>query len=394
MFSKKEKAIELLEEVLQNFESPKVTLLSIIQKLNRIAKLLDENDLLIWTEIQLGNSLYTLPLKNWIEAYLKNEKSKTKASIKELLDETKKFEELGIKLGITVSNEELSVKAGESGGGFSNIGFIEEKYQDFLKHKKGNDGVYYQSNLLNTISHIRSIAYKKASNYHKKYAYSSLPETNFEILKKEVEDVLFELDPELAELLLLAFKTVYSDSPEEWSQALASCRRFLEKLADNLYPATNKKINGRDLKQENYINRIWAYMDNSIKSETNRDVAKSHVDYLGSHLQSIYGITNKGVHSTITRIEALKTVMHIYLLCADLLSFLDKKQFLEKTPSIYTATLDELVIVGKINKTIAKEIIKLRVKNNKITKENLIQIPGLGEKTLKSFLSNISLDGN
>lgn len=186
MFSKKEKAIELLEEVLQNFESPKVTLLSIIQKLNRIAKLLDENDLLIWTEIQLGNSLYTLPLKNWIEAYLKNEKSKTKASIKELLDETKKFEELGIKLGITVSNEELSVKAGESGGGFSNIGFIEEKYQDFLKHKKGNDGVYYQSNLLNTISHIRSIAYKKASNYHKKYAYSSLPETNFEILKKKL----------------------------------------------------------------------------------------------------------------------------------------------------------------------------------------------------------------
>jgi DNA uptake protein ComE-like DNA-binding protein len=392
MTSKKDKAIELLDEALKDFDNPKVTLLSIIQKLNRVAKLLEEDDLIIWTEIQLGNSRYTLPLKNWIAAYIQNEKSKNKTAAKVLLDETNKLDEIGIKLGTTISTDELSTKASDSGGGFANIGFIEEKYSDFLKHKKGNDGTYYQSNLLSTISIVRSIAYKKASNYHKKYAFSDLPETNFEVLKKEVEDVLFELDPELAELLLLAFKSVYSNSSEEWSQALTSCRRFLEKLADNLYPPTDKTVNNRSLTQQNYINRIWAFMDAAITSKSNKEIAKSHIDYLGLYLQNLYQITNKGVHSNLSRIEALKAVMHIYLMCADLLSYLDKKQFLEKKPDIYTATLDELVIIGKINKNLAKEIIKLRVQNRKITKEDLKKIPGLGDKTLTTFLLNISIN--
>lgn len=394
MITKKEKGIELLDEVLQNFENPKITLLSIIQKLNRIAKLLDETDLLIWTEIQLGNTSYTLALTKWIQAYLNNEKSKTKTAAKTLLDETTKLDELGIKLGSTILTEELSAKANESGGGFNIIGFIEERYNDFLKHKKGNDGTLYQSNLLNTISIVRSLAYKKASYYHKKYAFSDLPETNFEILKKNVEDVLFELDPELAELLLLAFKSVSSNDAEEWSQALTSCRRFFEKLADNLYPPTDTVINGRSLSTENYINRLWAYMDRNIDSKSNKEIAKAHVDFIGSYLQSLYRITSKGVHSNLTRIEALKAVIHIYLLCSDLLNYFDKKQFLEIKPSIYSATLDELVVVGKINRNIAKEIIKLRVKNNKITEEQLRQIPGLGEKTLKAFLLNISIESN
>jgi DNA uptake protein ComE-like DNA-binding protein len=394
MTSKKEKAIELLEEVLKDFDNSKISLLSIVQKLNRIAKLIDETDLLIWTETQLGNSTYIIPIKRVIDAYVNNATAKTKANAKKLLDETKKIEESGIILANIFTNDELTAKSNDSGGGFANIGFIEEKYADFQKHKKGNDGTYYQSNLLNTISIVKSIAYKKASFLHKKYAYSGLAQTNFEILKKDVEDILFELDPELAETLLISFKSVSSDSSEEWSQALTSCRRFLEKLADNLYPATDKRLNGRSLDQENYINRIWAFMDQSIESKSNKEVAKSHLDFLGSYLQSLYRITNKGVHSNLRRIEAIKAVMHIYLVCSDLLEYLDKKKFLDKKANIYSATLDELVIVGKINKNIAKEIIRLRVTNRKILKEDLMLIPGFGEKTIKTFLSNISLDFN
>lgn len=42
MNNKKEKAIQLLDEVISNLENPKVSLLNIIQKLNRIGKLLNE----------------------------------------------------------------------------------------------------------------------------------------------------------------------------------------------------------------------------------------------------------------------------------------------------------------------------------------------------------------
>ncbi|KQC32662.1 DNA uptake protein [Nonlabens sp. YIK11] len=392
MSSKKEKGLFLLEEVIENLENPKFSLFSCIQKLNRIGKLLNEKKLIIWTEIQLGNTIYTTSLKELISAFIENENENNKKTKEKLKAITKTVKELGIDVGIDITNEELTAKATDAGGSFSNIGYIEDKYKDYVKTKRGNDGTYYTANLSQTLSVVKSLAYKKASFYHKKYAYEHLPESNFEILKNQVEDVLFEIDPELAEQLLLAFKSVSSNSEEEWSQGLTSCRRFFEKLADNLYPPTEEKINGRSLSKENYINRLWAYMDENIVSKSNKDLAKKHVDFLGLYLQSTFKLTNKGVHSSLTRVEAIKTVMHIYLVCADLLDFLDKDKFLDKKPSIYSATLDEIVVVGNVSKNIAKEIIKLRVKKNKITEDDLKEIPGLGVKTLKRLLENITLE--
>ncbi|GAB1856294.1 hypothetical protein MHTCC0001_11290 [Flavobacteriaceae bacterium MHTCC 0001] len=393
MSSKKDKGISLLDEVIDNLENPKFSLFSCVQKLNRIGKLLNEEKLVIWTEIQLGNTDYTTSIQKWIKSYIKNDEEGSNESEKEHKEITEELEKLGITLlGSVISSEELSAKANEAGGGFSNIGFIEEKYNDFIKTKRGNDNTYYKTNLNATLSIVKASAYKKASFYHKKYAYEHLPESNFEVLKNNVEDVLFDIDPELAEQLLLAFKSVSSTNEEEWSHGLTSCRRFFEKLADNLYPATNKKINGRSLSKENYINRIWAYMDENIESKSNKDLAKKHVDLLGAYLQSTYKLSNKGVHSNLTRIEAIKTVMHIYLVCADLLEYLDKEKFIEKKPTIYSATLDEIEIVGGVSRKIGKEIIKLRVKKTKLTEDDLKQIPGLGIKTLKNLLDNISLE--
>ena len=84
--------------------------------------------------------------------------------------------------------------------------------------------------------------------------------------------------------------------------------------------------------------------------------------------------------------------MHIYLVCADLLDYLDKDKFLDKKPSMYSATLDEIEIVGNVSRKIAKEIIKLRVRKSTITEDDLKEIPGLGIKTLKNLLENITLE--
>ncbi|MBW8323420.1 MAG: hypothetical protein K0M50_01515 [Prolixibacteraceae bacterium] len=391
MISKKEKGIELIEEILSDIDNPKVSLLSSINKLNRASKLLNEKEILIWTEIQLGNIYYTLPLTNWIKAYLANDKNKTKENEKKLKTHEDKLNELEIELGIIIESEELSAKSIESGGGFKNIGFVEEKHADIAKFKKGNDGTYYQSNLLNTLTIVKSLTFKKASSLHSKYAYESLPQTNFEFLKDKVEDVLFELDPELAEMLMLAFKAVSSNSEEEWSQALITCRRFLEQLADKLFPPIEQPIQGRKLNQENYINRIWAFMDKSILSQSNKELAKMHVDLLGNYLQSSYKLTNKGVHAKITRIEAVKTVFHIYMTCVDLLGYLDRQK-LNNKPSLHLATMDEIEAFGEVSRSIAKEIIKCRVKNGKLTVKTLSEIPGVGKMTIEKLLKNMTID--
>jgi len=95
-----------------------------------------------------------------------------------------------------------------------------------------------------------------------------------------VDNKLLDLVPEAAEKLMIAFRSVASDHREDWSRA-GSCRKFIENLADELYPAKDAEVKGRKLGQAQYINRLWAFMDASIESDSNRDLAKAHVDYLG-----------------------------------------------------------------------------------------------------------------
>jgi len=182
---------------------------------------------------------------------------------------------------------------------------------------------------------------------------------------------------------MLAFRSVVIENAEEWSQALTTCRRFIECLADILYPPREGNHSGRRVGRGQYINRIWAFMDDSVESDSNRQLAKAHVDYLGSYLESIHGLTHKGVHSKLTRVEAIKAVLHTYLMVADILDYLKiGAANSDRRRNIHTATLDELESILGISRTQAKEIIRLRVEYGSLVPVNLGDIKGIGVKTI------------
>lgn len=392
MNTPKQQGILLIEEVLKELESSKGSISVAISKLKRASVLLGQQDVIIWCDIQLGKSEYTEVLEDYVTKFIANHKNETPANKKVLTAAAVKIKEAGIIFPKHISNEELTAKGNAPSGGFNRIDFIEEKYNDLVRTKRSNDGTYYKSSLYQTLSTIKAIAHKYATELFKNYAFRELAETNFEILKSNVEDVLFNVNPELAEMLMLSFKAVSADKPEEWSHALTTCRRFFEQLADILYPPTDVKLNGRQLGKSNYINRLWAFMDKSIESDTNKQIAKAHVDFLGAYLQALYRISNKGVHTGLKRIEALKAVMHTYLLCADLLDYLDKKVISKKKLNIHSATLDEIESLANVSRTVAKEIIKLRVEHSILTPEIIKLIPKLGVQGFKSLTQKFSFE--
>ncbi|EKJ9420706.1 helix-hairpin-helix domain-containing protein, partial [Salmonella enterica] len=55
----KKVALQLIEETLKELESQKGSLLSAIQKLQRAADIINDNDKKIWCAIQLGDEKYT-----------------------------------------------------------------------------------------------------------------------------------------------------------------------------------------------------------------------------------------------------------------------------------------------------------------------------------------------
>jgi DNA uptake protein ComE-like DNA-binding protein/archaellum component FlaC len=399
MVNAKQEAITILKDALNELESHKGSVASGVQKLLRASHILEEQDIVVWCNIQLGKQEYIDLLAHYVKV-LNSVKNKTDASAKEkILANEKTLKHLGLEIGLHIDQDDIDVIRNSKNVGLRSIGSVENWYKDLANSKKINtishqyEKLLFESDLSNRINHVRRKTHEKAVKLLKKYALTNPAKTAFDFLKEEVDDQLLDLNPELAEKLMIAFKSVSSENPEEWSHALTSCRRLIEGLADELFPADNNQINGRPLGKQQYINRLWAFMDKAIESKSNKALAKSHVDFLGLYLETTYKIHNKGVHTSTTKLEAVKTVFHTYLLIADLLGYLDKS-FVnrEAKPNIHTATLDELESILSIKKTTAKEIIKLRVEHDTFTPELLGTIQGIGLKTVAKAQELFSFD--
>ncbi|WP_320838664.1 helix-hairpin-helix domain-containing protein [Zhongshania sp.] len=385
-------SLRLLEEALKDLESPKGAVLSAIQKISRASVIMDNTDIHKWCSIQLGEQRYTSVLRKYVDTLLAIQDDNSKELLDELAEYQSEIDEIGLKEELHYSIEELNAKASESGGGYVNIGFVEERYADLVRTKRGNDGTHYKNALNKHLNYVRTKAHDIASRMFNDLKFSGTVSNCFDLLKNEVDDKLLDLDPILAEQLMLAFKSVSSAKEEEWSQALTTCRRLLEGLADQLYPASKEKTGGRALGQGQYVNRIWAFMDSAIESDSNKALAKAHVDLLGGWLEKINKLANKGVHAELGQLEATKAVFHTYLVIADILEHLDEDVTTKGKPDINTATIDELEALLGVSRNIAKEIFKYRVKEGFLDCDTLAKISGVGAKTVKKAIEEFIID--
>lgn len=380
---KKSDILDILNEALVELESKKGSITAGMQKLARASLLLNEIKIHAWCQVQLGNTEYTDAMSNLYEDFkiAQDENGNINledASLKSSLSECSK-----LNIPMKDIRESYYYKTQENFGGVNSVDFIEQKYNLLLSEKRGNDSTYYRDNLHTHLVYIKKYCHDYIAYLINKNKYAGTIKSSFDLLKEAVDDKFLEIDPELAEQLMLAFRAISSDNKEEWSQALTTCRRLLESLADSLYPAHDDTIDKRTFKQNQYINRLWQFMREAIQSDTNRDLAKSHVDYLGSWLERNNKATNKGVHDEVTQLEATKFVFHIYLMLADLLEYLDDSVISTIRPHINKITIDELEALLNINRSIAKDIIKARVKNGGLTVKQLGEVSGIGKKTLE-----------
>lgn len=376
-------ALKLVEDALEQLESSKGSVLVSVQKLLRASRLLEKDDIGIWCQVQLGEPKYTEPLKKLLDAASSAGQAPISKETQAKIDAARKeVNDVGLK-DMHYTLEELNAKVSESGGGYISIGFVEERYADLVRRKRGNDGTYYKNNLYNHLNYVRKRAHELAAALYNQLKFSGTISNCFDVLKEAVDDKVLDLDVALGEQLMLVFKSVASNREEEWSHALTTCRRLLEGLADRLFPASSENHKGRTLGQTQYVNRIWAFMDKAIESDTNRELAKSHIDFLGSWLEKTNKIAHKGVHAEVDRLEAVKAVFHTYLVVADILGYAEKKEVSSQKRSFNEATIDELEALLEVSRTTAKEIFKARVRDGGLTKRSLAKIKGVGPKALE-----------
>ena len=174
----------------------------------------------------------------------------------------------------------------------------------------------------------RTFIYNYAIRKHYEIRFSSLANDVFGRIVSSIDSSIGSAVPDAVKKLTAVHENLMSDNPEDWANAVHSCRRVLQDLADAVFPAQvetrSRNVNGREseirLGADQYINRLMAYIDDSSESSRFTEIVGSHLGYIGDRLDAIFEAAQKGSHATVTKEEADRYVVYTYLVVGDILS--------------------------------------------------------------------------
>jgi hypothetical protein len=150
-----------------------------------------------------------------------------------------------------------------------------------------------------------------------------------ELTTAKLSDVINEVflriahvDPRLVNPLHGALKAFDQlSTAESLAHVSLSCRRLMETLANALHPAGNTKSNdGRALGKAQYRNRLWAYVEENLKSQTQQKIVLANLADVGARIDNLDKATNKGLHDQVEFVEVQRLLVALIALLYDLLT--------------------------------------------------------------------------
>jgi hypothetical protein len=179
------------------------------------------------------------------------------------------------------------------------------------------------------LSAQRAFIYSYVLRRHYELKFSGIADDIFTRIREKVDSAIGERVPDAIKKLTAVYGNLQSENPEDWSNAVHSCRRILQDLADSTYPAradTVSEIDGKKktikLGPDQYINRLIAFIAERTKSKRFSAVVGSQLQFIGDRLDAVFAAAQKGSHATVTREEADRYVVYTYLITGDILSLL------------------------------------------------------------------------
>jgi hypothetical protein len=129
------------------------------------------------------------------------------------------------------------------------------------------------------------------------------------------------------------------ETGEDMAQAALSCRRFLEGLANILYPPRAGTVGNRKVGSAEYRNRLWAYAEERLDG-ADRDLALTLLDDLGRRIDALDRLSNKGIHDRLSRLSGHRLVVALVTLTYDLLALSTPPLISSWRP--YAETIEEI----------------------------------------------------
>lgn len=322
-------AMELSESLLRAIELSQLPLTNIALMAVRLARLLNDFDHQkifeyegggypstatgvtpeVWRLATIAGRTYQKKEKEEIKTYAKVESIEQMES---LLESSKLGIDAARDPAVSISSANPHQFVGTSGGNLLERNRLHSKIME----------------LSGQLSSRRSFIYSYVLHRNLELKFSGIAGDAFSRIRNFADGLIGITIPAAAQKFSAIYENLQSDNPEDWSNAVHSCRRVLQDLADNLFPATDtpreKQINGRKIEiklgADSYINRLVCFAEDYASSERTEEIIGSQLNYLGDRLDALFQAAQKGSHSTIsTREEADRYVVYTYMLVADLL---------------------------------------------------------------------------
>ena len=155
-------------------------------------------------------------------------------------------------------------------------------------------------------------------------SYAGVNADIFERHRRRVESFLSRISPRVLEQFTAAYRRAREDDAESKTHALTTCRRILESVADVVYPPRAEPVvdasgKPRSVGPENYINRLWMFIADSMSGSTHSKLQLATLQDFGARIDKVYSLANKGVHDDVAQAEVDTCVMQTYLLAGEVL---------------------------------------------------------------------------
>jgi hypothetical protein len=302
-------ALSLSFEILQNIERNELPLADIALKTSRLARLLNDTDYENIMQFEVGGYPSThkgITPEAWRSAKLAGrvfEQTDEDGNTKPLAH-TQSISEFEQTINLTPTALQAARDADVS---ISSANPNQTVWTPSNNARERSVLILRHETAVRWLANSRKLIHRYVLLKHYELKFSGISDDIFSRLRTRVDSHVGKLVPESINKFSSVYNNLLSENPEDWSNAVHSCRRILKDLADSLYPPCEdrvvkegKKSKTIKLGQDQYVNRLIAFIEAKTSSERFTAIVGSHLRFIGERLDSIVDASHKGSHSTIT----------------------------------------------------------------------------------------------
>jgi hypothetical protein len=304
MISKSDEIIGLAQELLEDAEMSRTSVVALVMKASRLARLTDDEEAISWLHYERFGyndseelSIKYLGLTNrWIDV------NQNRAYFASIIVQESVVEGQQEQLGV--------VKSFRPSGEYAHMHFSNQQNEA----AKITNTMFVARKIL---SSVRAQVQEFATRVYHEKLFSHQAETIFSQYQSEVDALLSKAAQKAFVRLPQAFERLRAGDPESISHALTTCRRVIDSFTDSMFPARAEpayigeqqiKVGAHEIR-----NRVRAYVYERIGQG-------SRYERLNKMITSLYDRVSAGVHADVSVGEARALVLQTYLLLGEILT--------------------------------------------------------------------------